>query len=321
MTDTWQSILTQQASLDNSANHKQQQFMPLPQLGVLQIEGEDAQSFLQNLLTNDVNALAINQGQLSGFCNTKGRLFATFLLVRRDDGYQIILPKAMGQSLQQRLTMYVLRSKVTIVDISDNTACIGLYQTKSEPISGLNFPTENYQCSTEDSNLVLKLPSPQSRYLVFSPLEKVDALLTNLSEHAQLVNQSIWQRLDIEAGLPMIYPESKEKFTPQQVNFDLVGGVSFSKGCYPGQEIVARLHYLGTPSRRMFAAEAQTNEFAEIGSEITNADGNIAGHVVSAQQPDTNTLKLLISLKLAELESDLFVNQDTKITVDPQLTE
>ncbi|MBE9533324.1 MAG: hypothetical protein IMF04_04305, partial [Proteobacteria bacterium] len=106
MTDTWQNILTQQQNLNDIDNDATQQFIPLPQLGMLHIAGEEAQSFLQNLLTNDVNALEINQSQLSGFCNAKGRLFSIFLLIRRDDAYQIVLPLDMCSLLLQRLSMY-----------------------------------------------------------------------------------------------------------------------------------------------------------------------------------------------------------------------
>lgn len=312
MTNTWQSILTQQHDLTNTDNDAGQQFIPLSHLGILQISGEEAQSFLQNLLTNDVNALKVNQSQLSGFCNAKGRLFSIFLLVRRDDSYQIILPMEMCAPLQQRLTMYVLRSKVTISDISNSTACIGLVRAEGTDCT-LPLPIDDYQ-GVNNNNLFIKLPCEiNKRYLVISSIEHIDELTALLEQQWQLTSQSKWQLLDIEAGLASITPQSKEMFTPQQVNLDLVNGVSFNKGCYPGQEIVARLHYLGTPSRRLFLAEVKTPITPEIASDVTTTDGTVAGQLVSAQQVDNDHSKVLLSLKLSYLESTLFLNDDIEV--------
>lgn len=274
-------------------------FMPLSQLGILQVEGDDAQSFLQNLLTNDVTALDINQSQLSGFCNAKGRLFALFLLVRRQQAYQLILPKLMCADLQQRLSMYVLRSKVTISDQTDNLVCIGL--------TGNNEQTDPP---------IIQLPNNADRYLCICTPDQADKIYHSLLEQQwQSTSETHWDLLDIADGLPMIFPESKEKFTPQQVNLDLVDGVSFKKGCYPGQEVVARLYYLGKPSRRMFLAEAQTNNLPNIAQEVTIENGDIAGHVVRVQRKDENTLQLLLSLKLLDPQPAIFLDKTTVVTV------
>ena len=313
MTDTWQNILTQQQNLNDIDNDATQQFIPLPQLGMLHIAGEEAQSFLQNLLTNDVNALEINQSQLSGFCNAKGRLFSIFLLIRRDDAYQIVLPLDMCSLLLQRLSMYVLRSKVTISDISTSTICVGLVQA-SNTDNTLALPSDDYQGVVSNNSLLIKLPcETKDRYLAISPENYSEELTQLLEQHWQLTIQSKWGLLDIEAGLASIYPQSKELFTPQQVNLDLVNGVSFSKGCYPGQEIVARLHYLGTPSRRLFLAEAKTSLAVDTANEVTTSDGTVAGHIVSAQQNDKDSLKLLLSLKLSTVESTLFLNENIEV--------
>ena len=312
MTDTWQALLTQQQNFNNIDNDEKQQLIPLPQLGIIQVTGDEAQSFLQNLLTNDVNALDVNQSQLSGFCNAKGRLFSIFLLVRCDDSYQIVLPIDMCSLLLQRLSMYILRSKVTITDISTTTACIGLVQDNSN--NTLELPADDYQGMNYKSSLLIKIPSETtSRYLTISSLENIDELSQSLNKQWQLSSESKWNLLNIEAGLASIYPSSKEMFTPQQVNLDIVNGVSFNKGCYPGQEIVARLHYLGTPSRRLFLAEVQTDSILETGSEVTTAEGSVAGHIVCSQEMKAGSLKLLISLKLSALESTLFVNKNVEI--------
>lgn len=309
MTDTWQEILTQQQNLNDIDNNAKQQFIPLPQLGILQVAGEEAQSFLQNLLTNDVNALEMNQSQLSGFCNAKGRLFSIFLLVRRNDNYQVVLPLDMCNLLLKRLSMYILRTKVTITDISTSSACIGLVQSQDNAVNNIEFPSNDYQGIDNNGNLIIKLPcKANSRYLAISPIEHIDVLTQLLNTQWQLMSESKWKLLDIEAGLATIYPQSKELFTPQQVNLDLVNGVSFNKGCYPGQEIVARLHYLGTPSRRLFLAEAKISLSIETAHEVVTDNGAVAGHIVSSQPIDKDNSKLLLSLKLSALESTLLLD-------------
>ncbi|NOQ93275.1 MAG: folate-binding protein [Methylophaga sp.] len=308
MTNSWQDIITQQSTLslkdDAISSHC---FMPLPQLGILSITGEEAQNFLQNLLTNNVNSLAINQSQLSGFCNAKGRLFAIFQLIRREGGYQIIIPKTMCTTLMQRLSMYVLRAKVTITNISDITAIIGLNSSSEHAVVELKFA---------NNVLIHDDQEPTSRSLCIAPIEHATEILNQLDqEQWKLAPQEIWDRLEIEAGLATIYPETKEKFTPQQVNLDLVNGVSFNKGCYPGQEVVARLHYLGKPSRRMFVAKVATHEQPIVGDEIITKAGDVAGHIVRTQLKDDNTLQLLLSLKLSEQHNPLFIKESLPVTI------
>lgn len=278
--------------------------MPLSQAGVLLVEGVDAQSLLQNLLTNDVSALALNQSHLTGLCNPKGRLLAIFLLIRRSNGYQLVLPKSMIGGLQQRLSMYILRSKVTITDISDNTTCLGLIPSLNEELDFL---------VTQE---LTPYPSNSPRFLSITSNDKITDIENKLSsEKWQAGSEANWELREIEDGLPMIFPDTKEKFTTQQVNLDLVNGVSFKKGCYPGQEIVARLHYLGSPSRRMFQAEAVTVDTANIGDEITTDNGDIAGHVVRFQSLNNQSVRLLLSLKLTNLDSALFLNKTNQITL------
>lgn len=274
-------------------------FTPLEEMGVLQITGDDASTFLQNLVTNNVNELEINQAQRSGFCNAKGRLFAIFLLIRREDGFQLILPRKMCDLLLQRLSMYVLRSNVSISNESDHLSCIGL------------------MTATPKSLNIIKHPNDTKRFLSIC---RHDSLEEHLEEFKQqglsLVTESLWEQLDIKAGLAMIWPESKEKFTPQQVSLDLVDGVSFSKGCYPGQEVVARLHYLGKPSRRLFIAQAKTNLLPSVADEVITDDGSTAGHVVSAQLVDESVM-LLLSLKLTSSADSLSLKDDSSIRLMP----
>lgn len=301
MTTFWQDLLQEQNMLSKTyALQSNQYFVPLGDMGTLNIDGDDAEYFLQNLLTNDVSTLAINQTQRSGFCNAKGRLFAIFILIRRNNGYQIILPKNMASLLMQRLQMYILRSNVTISDVSEHSFCIGL-------IAQNNIQIEDPQ--------PIGYPNDHNRSISICDQANIEKLISEYKQQGlDMMPQSCWQQLDIEQGLAMVWPETKELFTPQQVNLDLVNGVSFSKGCYPGQEIVARLHYLGKPSRRLFTAKAKASQLPEIAEEIIDEDGNISGHIVSAVEQEQD-LELLLSLKLASSSASLFLKNGTPLKV------
>lgn len=314
MTDFWQSLL-EQSSLNQHVDFDGSDYLiPLSQLGILEIKGDDSTSFLQNLLTNDVDALSINQSQLNGFCNAKGRLFAIFLLIRRAGSFQLVLPRTMCVGLQQRLTMYKLRSKVVISENSDDLSLLGLVSNTENTIANINLPTQDYQVSENENALFIKLPGLIDRYLCLDHQPEIERFCQQLIEQQwHVASETTWQVMDINAGLATVLPETKEKFTPQQLNFDLIGGVSFNKGCYPGQEVVARLHYLGNPSRRLFSAHCREKVQPEVGDEITDHDGNILGHIVTAQFNAIDTIKLLLSLKLADSDKDMFVNTSTEI--------
>lgn len=311
MTTTWQSIIEAQTQISpHTVSESTPCFMPLIQLSTFHVTGDEASSFLQNLFTNDVTALAMNQSQLNGFCNAKGRLLSLFLLIRRDEHYQIVLPKSMCTILQQRLSMYILRSKVTISDMSNDMVCVGL-NNAIDPASLAEFPHK-----LEQRNISLtQYPHAKQRHLYIGNKEHaVDLCQLLLDQQWQLASEQSWNLTDIQAGLPMIFPESKEKFTPQQVNLDLVDGVSFKKGCYPGQEVVARLHYLGKPSRRMFLASAITTDLVLSGEEITDQDTKVIGHIVQAQIDNNGTIYMLLSLKLSDITKNAFIHNTIAIT-------
>lgn len=309
MNDFWQKLVQQakQTTLPFECVNTSY-VMPLDQFAVIEVAGDDASSFLQNLLTNDVNSLETDQSQYTGFCNPKGRLLALFILICRQDCYQIVLPKDVCQSFQQRLTMYVLRSKVTITNQSENIACIGLSQVHTETDKSIQ-------------PAIVKMPD-NKRSLLLAPNDSLEQYYDQVTQAGyQLAPSSLWESLDIDGGIAKVTAETQEKFTPQQVNLDLSNGVSFKKGCYPGQEVVARLHYLGNPSRRMFIAQATTDVLPAIGSDIKTINGTIAGHIVNAIQQDENTIKVLASLKLSEHEEDLVINDDSQLVITKQPEE
>lgn len=294
MTALWQGLLQQYpcngkayTALSDTAC-----FMPLDHLGMLSVAGDDAQTFLQSLLSNDITLLDINDTQYSSLCTPKGRLLALFLIIRiNDNAYQLVLPRSLCEAITKRLSMYVLRSKVTVSNVSDTLACLGSTHHKPTLAAGTHYHA---------------LPTAVDRGLVICPVTELEPLCQSFIEQQyQPQLPAYWQWLDITTGIAKIVPETQEKFTPQQLNLDITHAVNFQKGCYPGQEVVARLHYLGKASRRLFSAEANTSVLPETGSEVMTTEGKVAGHIVSTAQQGEQGLVCLISLKLSEYKSDL----------------
>ncbi|EMR13530.1 folate-dependent protein for Fe/S cluster synthesis/repair in oxidative stress [Methylophaga lonarensis MPL] len=255
--------------------------------GLVKVSGADAAQFLQNLLTNDVMQLTNGQCQLNGFCNPKGRLLASFLLIRQQDEYLLLLPEDQASFITQRLSMFKLRSKVTVEDCSQQ------YQTT--------------YLRADSTGTGIPLPWQNNSSLMLSETAQHAAQLKELEADNWLNAGTEQFSVDLlQQGVPVVYAATREQFTPQQINFEVMGGVSFKKGCYPGQEVVARLHYLGKPSRRMFLCRLNnTSANLNAGDEVVDANQEVLGHIVNhAKQADGDVL--LVSFKLSAIGQSVF---------------
>ncbi|MAX53379.1 MAG: hypothetical protein CMH22_15495 [Methylophaga sp.] len=286
--------------------------MALPSLSVIQVSGEEADSFLQNLLTNDIRTLTNNTAQLSGFCNPKGRLLSLFYVVKREKDFLLITATDLADSIAQRLTMFKLRSKV---DISVSAELNTMGYISEAPLK--DQASTFWSASEHDGQLSIYLPGNLHRYLVITPVDK------SIIENSRIGSENLWQSADITSGLPKVSLLTKEQFTPQQLNLDVIGGVSFKKGCYPGQEVVARLHYLGKPSRRLFLAEITTSHLPEPNTEVIDEAGDVAGHVVQAAMNQADNGLCHLSIKLSAQAKSLYIGQDkistlTALVDDPE---
>jgi len=279
---------------------------PLDDLGLIAASGEDAAAFLHNQLTNDVAHLASGQARLAGYCSPKGRLLATFLIWKADDGIMLQLPREIQAAVQKRLQMFVLRSKVKLADAGECKA-LGLAGADAEKALRNFFPelpSSPYSTATGENGMLIRAADSGGapRYQWIAKEEKtkaawktLDAALPRASEHA-------WRLSEIRAGIPQIVQATQEQFVPQMVNYELIGGVNFKKGCYPGQEIVARSQYLGKLKRRMMLASitAEAAAGAEVFSEADLAQP--CGMVVNAERESAGRWLCLVELKLAAVE-------------------
>lgn len=234
-----------------------------PDHRIVTFDGIDAQAFLQSQLTNDVNALKVGDWQWQGYCNAKGRLHATFALVRTGDTtFRAVNHASTTAFLVKRLTMFRLRSKLTI-SVDDSLAAI-------------HHLTEPGERPTALATLALG----NGRWVSIEPLSEIESLPSS----PELLG--LWQTIGVESRQPEIVSETNEMFVPQMIGFDTVqpkGGVSFSKGCYPGQEVVARAHYRGAVKRRLALEKVPVDAIP--GATFTRPDGQEVDVVNVARQP------------------------------------
>ena len=289
----------------------------LSHFDLIQFAGEDAQSFLQGQLSCDVSQVSSSATPVAtygGYCNPKGRLLASFLLWHDNSGYLMQLPSALRAGIQKRLSMYVLRAKVRVADASDSVVRIGVAGNHAraviQNILGEISPLR-LAVSQGERGSVISLPGPgEERFELIIAREHAVAVWQGLRRAARPVGAACWDWLDIRSGIPVILPETQEQFVPQMVNLDAIGGVSFQKGCYPGQEIVARTQYLGKIKRRMYLAGVKVEPGTPIlpvsaGDELFSADmGNqSSGTVVNAAHSPGNGYDVLGVVQISSAEA------------------
>ncbi|QJE02365.1 folate-binding protein YgfZ [Massilia forsythiae] len=292
---------------------------PVTDLGLIAVSGADAAGFLHNQLTNDIEHLDGATARLAGYCTPKGRLQATFLAWRGVDGGDgadifLQLPRAIQAPLQKRLSMFVLRAKARLRDATGEEAreaVLGLGGAGAEAVLRAQagaLPAQAYGKTEGEAGTVIRLADAfgQPRYLWLTSSERGAAALASLRATLALGGNAAWRLAAIHAGVPQIDLPTQEQFVPQMINYELIGGVNFRKGCYPGQEIVARSQYLGKLKRRMALATLD-NAAARAGDEVFAADdpGQPAGMVVNAAPNGAGGADVLVEIKLAALEREV----------------
>jgi folate-binding protein YgfZ len=231
---------------------------PLLDHGLIRASGTDATDFLHNLLTNDVRGLGAANARFAGMCTAKGRLLAVFLVWRDGDDFLLMLPRDVLPAILKKLSMYVLRAKVKLTDASAELNLVGFASNTVAPAPTL-VDLPRYGVADIPEGRAIRLDS--NRWLLaLAPAEAVTCW-HGFAVTAHKVGTATWQWLEIAAGQPRVVAGTQEAFVPQMLNMELpaVGGVSFTKGCYPGQEIVARTQYLGKVKRRSFRARVSSS--------------------------------------------------------------
>jgi folate-binding protein YgfZ len=212
------------------------------------------------------------------------------------------LPLSVLATIQKKLSMYVLRAKVKIENVSDGIVCLGLSGANAANLLQKQFsalPQNPLEVTHHDDTSLIRLGA--DRFQINTTAQQATALWQKLSPAARPVGSPCWDWLNIRAGVPFILPQTQEAFVPQMANLDLTGAVNFKKGCYPGQEIVARMQYLGKNKRRMYLAHVVSEIAPQAGDELFSMEmeGQSCGIVVNAQTAPGGGFDLLAVVQIA----------------------
>lgn len=279
----------------------------LSHFGLIAVSGQDAVEFLQGQVTNDVRQVDDNHSQLNSYCTPKGRVLATFRLFHRDGTYYLRLPAERLAFILKRLRMYVLRSQVQLDDASDMLARFGIAGPRAAALLGEALGT----AVPDQTDAVLQTPDivvvrvPGGRFECHGAPAALAALWQRLATQAHPVGTDAWMLTEIRAGVPHVLDATSEAFVPQMLNLHAIGGVSFRKGCYTGQEVVARMQYLGKLKRRMYLAHVE-GPCPAPGDELFAAElesGQGTGKVVNAQPAPEGGCDLLAVVLIEAVEN------------------
>lgn len=274
--------------------------MNLSHYGVIAVDGEDRRSFLQGQLSNDLESLSPTTSQLAALSNPQGRAVAVMRLVELDDAICLLLGSESVQGVLARLQRYVLRAKVTLSDHSNRMSVLGILDKNTKYIEknfSISFPTRAGTVVPGAGLRVLSAEGDLPRWLLLTPADRAQQLTRELGWTDDPGYSESWRLSDLRAGLPVVHPQTQEMFLPQMLNLDLLGGISFTKGCYTGQEVIARTQNLGRIKRRMLRFSTEAGEQPMPGDTIY-AGKDKAGDVVTATRNDGGW-ELLAVIKLS----------------------
>jgi len=277
----------------------------LSHLGLIAVCGPDSEPFLQGQLTCDVRQVTPEHSLIGAYCSPKGRALASFRLFRRGDDYYLELPRPMVEPTLARLRKYVLRAKITLNDASDALARIGvagpdaarlLAAQATDSVTGM--AAGDVLASSDVT--VIRLPGTMPRYELHGPAPEIQAAWHGMIPDLTPAGAEPWRLLELLAGTPTVYPETADAFVPQMLNLELLDGISFKKGCYTGQEVVARTHYLGKLKRRMYLARVESPAPPRPGDPLfspqTDASQSAGRLADACRHPDGGYLVLAVAL-------------------------
>ena len=265
-------------------------------LCVLKVTGADALNFLQGQLSNDIH-LADKHWQLSAYCNPKGRVLTLFSLWRTDDTVFLILDKGISEAIVKRLRMYVMRSKVTF-EVCDTANCVAILSDLEETASGMG------ELQITDDYAQLGYGK--------------SVLRVSFGDKPDLKSGTAWSQYLIDSGIPEVSTQTSELFVPQMINLDVLNAINFKKGCYTGQEIIARMHYLGKLKQRMYLLNISNAESSKVlledtlitGSKLISKDNKNLGSVVKRID---GQLSLLAVLRIEEVKEQASITLNTGV--------
>jgi folate-binding protein YgfZ len=292
---------------------------PLLQYGLIRFQGEESQAFLQGQLSSDIRALTQGAVQYSSYSTPKGRMQASFLISRQGDDYLLQVATELQAAIQKRLSMFIMRSKTKASDVNAEWVQVGVAGPNATTIITTMFnsaPTA-LEAQHHDNATVIGLEG--ARYQIIANPEHMQSIWGQLIANGATASSSaVWQLTEIRAGAPWITGATHEEFVAQMANMELIGGVSFTKGCYPGQEIVARTQYLGKLKRRTYRMHVDSLDVAA-GQDVYSPEmnGQASGKIMLAAPAPQGGSEVLVVAQIASLEQGLHLIDAN----GPQLTQ
>lgn len=278
----------------------------LSHYGLIALSGEESQDFLHSQVTNDLRPLRPESAVFAGYCTAKGRLLANFLVFRRGDDILLMLPDSVREATQKRLSMFILRAKTKARDAGAEWLRLGLAGPGAGDLLGhaLGTPAPAAIMAVVHTDAAFAVRLGDARFDILVKPEAGPVLWARLAQGARPVGTPAWDWLMVQAGIPAIVAETQDQFVPQMANMDILHGLSFHKGCYPGQEIVARSQYLGKQKRRMYLAHVDAQ--AGPGDAVYSPElaGQPAGMVANAAPAPGGGSDLLAVMLMDSREAD-----------------
>lgn len=286
------------------------------EFSLIEVSGEDASTFLQGQITNDINLVNETTSVYAGLCNPKGRLLAFFHILKLHDSFFLICPQCIAENIAKKLAMYILRSKVVIA-INTTIRLQGFEFAGEGLCDKVGFPenTDNMQSFLHEGMHVTRISGINPRYLCLADNSTITTFMTAHKTHVVEKTCECWKQTSITNKIPNIYLETQGKFIPQSLNLDLINAINFKKGCYTGQEIVARTHYLGTVKKRLFRGVWSGDKtLLNLGNEILTNE-TLVGQVIDYSS-DKSESHILFELKVDSVKDDLALHGDSLRLID-----
>ncbi len=271
------------------------QITELSDLDYLEVSGPDSKSFLQGQLTCDVDALSETTALPGAICNLKGRVIANFTLLQQGENCLLQCAAGTGEKLRETLARYAVFSKVELHSVSAPHRVYGVIGDNTENAFAeifADFPSSDFGTLVLDEFRILSLPGRQNRFQIWCLTEAADTRLRQLDVMEEQAPASAWKRAELMAGIIQVSAELSELHTPQLLNYDISGVIDFNKGCYTGQEVVARMYYRGKPKKRLYLIASETS----LSTDTT---------VSTAEKPDKSVAEILASVDATDSDPNL----------------
>lgn len=287
--------------------------------GLIAANGKDARSFLQGQLSADIFSVSPTHTVPASYCTPKGRALATFQVFEREGTVYLAVSADLVEPMLKRLRMFVMRSDVSLTDAHDSFVHFGYADPQGEQrlqaILG-KYPVAVDEVLQIKQLTIIRRRCEVPRFEIYGQLDDARQLWEALSVHAAAVNSGVWDYFEIASGTPHVTLASSDAWVPQMLNLQLINGVSFTKGCYPGQEIVARMKYLGKSKRQLYRLGVDSFQLPEVGATIISPTEPEAGQVLNAALSPNGKAEVLAVMKIAHVTEPLTLNSKSVQVLD-----